>query len=115
MNDKVLTLEEIEERLDEITNQPEKYVRDQKGNLIEANTSVVKAVGTTAFITEEQNVDLNYRSSKMAQPVRKDLYKIANIGDPLRAVQGSFWVDQNPQKERNPDTNNLIFLGLSKI
>ena len=114
MNDKVLTLEEIEERLDEITNQPEKYVRDQKGNLIEANTSVVKAVGTTAFITEEQNVDLNYRSSKMAQPVRKDLYKIANIGDPLRAVQGSFWVDQTPQKERNPDTNNLIFLAKHK-
>ena len=53
MSKKVLTLEEVEERLDQFTNQPEKYIRNDKGNLVEANTSIVKAVGTNAFLTEE--------------------------------------------------------------
>ena len=111
MADHVLTLEEIEERLDEITNQPEKYIRDQKGNLIEANTSIVKAMGTTAFLTEQQNVDLSYRHTKLTGGVRTDKYRLADISDKFRAAQGSFWVDENPtRQEMSSDRNNLIFL-----
>ena len=115
MSKHVLTLKEIEERLDQITNQPEKYIRNEKGNLIEANTSIVKAVGTAAFITDEQNVDVRYRHTKLTPEVRKEIYKLPDIQDGLRAAQASFWTDANPLNPTpSPDTNNLIFLANEK-
>ena len=98
MSKKVLTLEEVEERLDQFTNQPEKYIRNDKGNLVEANTSIVKAVGTNAFLTEEGNVDIKYRPTQLLSSVSKNTYKLADVSDKLRAAQGSFWAEANPQK-----------------
>ena len=62
---KEITLKEVEEKLDAISQEPEKYFRDDDGNLKEANTSTVSALGKTVLITDRSVADHEFKYGKL--------------------------------------------------
>ena len=112
MISKVLTKQEIEDRLDQITKNPERFIRDEKGNKIEAITSSVYSIGKTVTLVEPGNVDETFRHYALNAPVADvDNHKLPNVTDRFRAATGRFWTDQDPTRDTFlPDTNNLVYL-----
>ena len=111
----ILTLQEIEDKLDALTKQPERYIRDARGSLVEANTSRVAAVGKVTTFVDEENADPRFRYSALNTSVKSSAHKLPNIADKFRACLGAYWSDQEPAMETpSPDTNNLVYVKKEK-
>ena len=116
MADDRLTRQQIEDALDAISQQPEKYIR-KNGKLEEAITHRVVGAGTTVHLIDAGNADLWYRNGKLNKKVNEDEHVLPNVGDRLRGATGRFWTDHNPlkaEKERTPATNNPVYLQKQK-
>lgn len=87
---KEITLQEVEDKLDAISQQPEKYFRDQDGNLTEAVTSTVSAIGKTVLVADRKNADHVFRYGKLNNLLLPD------VSDKLRGALGSYWTNRYP-------------------
>ena len=89
MSGKEITLQEVEDKLDAISQEPEKYIRDSDGNLVEAITSSVSAVGRQIFFTDSGNADIDFKYGRL-----KSLM-LPNVDDRLRGALGSYWTNRH--------------------
>ena len=98
---KEITLKEVEEKLDAISQEPEKYFRDEDGNLKEANTSTVSALGKMVLITDRSVADHEFKYGKLNN------LQLPDIKDRFRGSLGSYWTNRYPYAK---DKKELVFL-----